>query len=1332
MKLWMQRKTRRHARRSPWQMILECLEDRTLLTSPTVIPVGDYYTPVGTPFSFPVNATDKDNVPAGTDPVTLSARLADGGLLPAWLTFTAGLGTGTGTFTSSGAVGSIDIIVTATDSTGATGSDAFTIVATEAGFGGPLGDGHPANPLANQLVGVHTALVPLSVAGIFNDADTDPLTYSATQGNGKALPAWLVFTPATGKFTGTPLDGDIGAIDVKVTALDGNNAAAIDRFSIVVPLNHTPEFVKGGDQVKVQSGNPQSVSVIDWATKIYEGPPEEYPQTLNFIITTDNNALFSVLPSISIDETTRDAVTNELKGTLNYTLAAGVFGTANVTVKLKDNGSGLDTSDPQIFVVAVAKSTSSLVSLTTPIPNQVVGVHSPFSLAADGTFTGAPHSLSATLSNGNSLPAWLTFTPGAAGSGTGTFSGIPIDVDVGSIDVTLTATDATGAAATDTFTISVPLNHTPQFTAGPDEVVNENVGAVSLPNWATNILKGPPEENGQVLNFIVTTNNDALFSVLPSISKTGTLTYTPAPFTSGVAAVTLQLHDNGGTASGGDDTSDPQTFLISVGEINDAPSFTKGADQTVLEDAGPQSVAGWATNINPGVNEAKQTVTFIVTTSNDSLFSTLPAVASDGTLTYTTASDANGNVTVTVTAKDNGGIANGGVNMSAAQTFKISITPVNDPPSFVIGPDQSLLEGAGAQSVPLWATAISPGPADEALQKLNFIVTTSNDPLFTVLPAVAANGTLTFTLDPNASGMITVTVSLHDNGGTASNGKDTSAPQTFTINVDDVNDPPSFTKGVDQAILEDAGPQSVPGWATNISPGPYEAGQTVSFLISTSNNAFFSTLPAVATDGTLTYTVANNTSGVVTVTVTAKDNGGVLNGGVDTSAPQTFTITVTNVNDAPSFTINPDPNIANPKVLLTAGPQVFPGWATVSPGPADEVGQMLDFIVTVDNPGLFRVVPTIGADGTLRFTPLKGFGGTATIMVKLHDNGGTANGGVDTSVAQTFMITTYLADVTYSAVGSQKLRAVVVNGLLNVTTGGIANSGYLPAFIQTITLNGGSSDDLVNLSGLNPALYPNLRSIIVNGGAGKDAITFNAIGVAPFAKLDTLQFNGGDGNDLINMTDLPATLLPLLTNPVLNGGAGNDTILGSEMNDLITGGFGNDSLNGAGGTDHLVESANGSFKLTDTKLTGVGTDKLANFEEASLTGGSGANKLDASLFTGNVTLSGGLGNDTLIGGTGNDALVGGDGKDSLAGGLGADTLVGGLGNDTLKGGDGDDLLIGGGGVDSLDGESGTDTGLGGQGAAGAPRFGTGVKDVGDVLTSIETINEAFATLFLFE
>ncbi len=114
----------------------------------------------------------------------------------------------------------------------------------------------------------------------------------------------------------------------------------------------------------------------------------------------------------------------------------------------------------------------------------------------------------------------------------------------------------------------------------------------------------------------------------PAVSANGTLTYTPAANANGIATVTVQLHDNGGTANGGVDTSAAQTFTISVTAVNDAPSFIKGANQTVLEDAGARTVTGWATAISAGAaNEAGQALNFIVSNNNNALFSAQPAIA---------------------------------------------------------------------------------------------------------------------------------------------------------------------------------------------------------------------------------------------------------------------------------------------------------------------------------------------------------------------------------------------------------------------------------------------------------------------------------------------------------------------------------------------------------------------------------------------------------------------------------------------------------------------------------------------------------------------------------
>ena len=74
-------------------------------------------------------------------------------------------------------------------------------------------------------------------------------------------------------------------------------------------------------------------------------------------------------------------------------------------------------------------------------------------------------------------------------------------------------------------------------------------------------------------------------------------------------------------------------------------------------------------------------------------------------------------------------------------------------------------------------------------------------------------------------------------------------------------------------MLEDAGAQSVAGWASSISAGPPdESGQAVTFTATADTPALFSTQPAVSPAGGLTYTPAPNANGVAVVTVNALDD----------------------------------------------------------------------------------------------------------------------------------------------------------------------------------------------------------------------------------------------------------------------------------------------------------------------------------------------------------------------------------------------------------------------------------------------------------------------------
>ncbi|MBU4407853.1 MAG: putative Ig domain-containing protein, partial [Proteobacteria bacterium] len=107
-------------------------------------------------------------------------------------------------------------------------------------------------------------------------------------------------------------------------------------------------------------------------------------------------------------------------------------------------------------------SQASLFALTNTVP--IVGVMVldqtaledaaySFTIPAE-TFTdldaGDSLTYSATLGNGNPLPAWLTFDPV-----TRIFSGTPENDDVTTLDITVTATDTTGASVADTFAMKV-------------------------------------------------------------------------------------------------------------------------------------------------------------------------------------------------------------------------------------------------------------------------------------------------------------------------------------------------------------------------------------------------------------------------------------------------------------------------------------------------------------------------------------------------------------------------------------------------------------------------------------------------------------------------------------------------------------------------------------------------------------------------------------------------------------------------------------------------------------------------------------------------------------
>ena len=163
--------------------------------------------------------------------------------------------------------------------------------------------------------------------------------------------------------------------------------------------------------------------------------------------------------------------------------------------------------------------------------------------------------------------------------------------------------------------------------------------------------------------------------------------------------------------------------------------------------------------------------------------------------------------------------------------------------------------------------------------------------------------TYTFNVVPNGQGTVTVGV----NAGAA---VDASANRSVASNTITALTPPSFTASNPPGVNFNAGAQTVSGFAT-FTPG-LNGGTTPTYTVSgVSNPGLFSVRPAVAANGTLTYTPVTGGFGSSTFTVTASD-------GTYTTAPQTFTITV-----------DPVQGVTTPIIPGTTIDLSSPNWVTI-------------------------------------------------------------------------------------------------------------------------------------------------------------------------------------------------------------------------------------------------------------------------------------------------------------------------------------------------------------------------------------------------------------------
>ena len=210
-------------------------------------------------------------------------------------------------------------------------------------------------------------------------------------------------------------------------------------------------------------------------------------------------------------------------------------------------------------------------------------------------------------------------------------------------------------------------------------------------------------------------------------------------------------------------------FTLTVDSVNDAPVAVNDSYSTD-EDTTLNVTAPGVLGNDSDIDSATITAVQVSGPTHGTLI-----LNADGSFSYSPALNYNGPHSFTYKAND------GTVDSNTA-TVSLTVTAVNDAPTFTAGGNVPVAEDSGSYSA-AWATNLSKGAANDGGQVLDFVAANSNVGLFSAGPSFASNGTLAFTPAANANGSATLTVQLHDNGGTDNGGHDTSAPVTFTITV---------------------------------------------------------------------------------------------------------------------------------------------------------------------------------------------------------------------------------------------------------------------------------------------------------------------------------------------------------------------------------------------------------------------------------------------------------------------------------------------------------------------------------------------------------------------
>jgi Bacterial Ig domain/Bacterial pre-peptidase C-terminal domain/Dockerin type I domain/GEVED domain len=421
------------------------------------------------------------------------------------------------------------------------------------------------------------------------------------------------------------------------------------------------------------------------------------------------------------------------------------------------------------------------------------------------------------------------------------------------------------------------VNDAPVGVVDPVTVDEDQVTNLTDSQLLARVTAGPVNESAQTLRITgVTPVSDRGGTV--SI-QSGRVVYTPPSNFAGPDRFTITVTDNGTTNGLPAPLSTQFVVNINVLDVNDVPTTVVKNASTDEDTPLTFTTGGLMAGDLPGpANESSQTLTFkgVIATSTNGGTVTL----SGSQVTYTPPKDFVGDDTFFYEVIDDGLSGTSPDPKTGTGTVIVRVDGINDAPvvQTPLG-TVTVLEDDPTKVIDLNGVFFDPDviPSGDALQYS--IESISNTGLVTG-NIVGNNLNLQLSKDKNGSAVIVLVAT--DSAPTP-----LSVKTTFTLSVTAVNDPPQLVGAIpDLTVAEDSGPHNIV-----LTPTYFFDADADVLQYTVSNSNVLLVTPTV-TNGVLRLTLGSNRSGTSVLTVQAADGSGQV-------VSDTFTLTVTSVNDAP-------------------------------------------------------------------------------------------------------------------------------------------------------------------------------------------------------------------------------------------------------------------------------------------------------------------------------------------------------------------------------------------------------------------------------------------------